>query len=145
VSKRKLTEEMLEEAANLREKGWSLGRLANRYGCSEGAIAWHMLRLGADVPRLATKELEQTYTGPMETTRGGFVVRRFSPADDALIRKLDAEGKGTSAIGRAFDPLRLPNSIRGRLMTLARHDARREAAQDAAFEARRAPAPAARP
>ena len=67
-----------------------------------------------------------TAPGPAVVHRGDHVVRRFMPDDDARLLALDAEGLGHSAIGRAMG--RPANSIRGRLMTLARREARAEAA-----------------
>ena len=131
MSARKLTDAQIEEAATLREKGWSIGRLAIRYGCSTGALYWHMLRLGADPPKLVASEMQRTRVGPAEVMRNGVPVRSYSPADDMLIMRLDAEGKGYTAIGRALSPPRKPNSVRARLMTLARHENRREAAREA--------------
>ena len=59
-------------------------------------------------------------------TRNGFAVRHFTPEEDDRLLALEAEGKTYTEIGRLMN--RKPNSIRGRLMTLARREARAEAA-----------------
>jgi hypothetical protein len=56
-------------------------------------------------------------------------VRRFDEFDDALILKLEGQGLGPSAIGRALNPPRQPVSITARLRILARQEARREQAE----------------
>ncbi len=128
MKKRKLSAEQIDEAAELREQGWTYQRIADRLGCSAGAIEWQMLNLGAETEETATRELPQTAPGPAVVLRGGLPIRRFQPADDALLLRLRAEGTGPAEIGRALDPPRRANTVTARLMTLARHDARREAA-----------------
>ncbi|WP_339543485.1 hypothetical protein, partial [Pseudomonas sp. JAI120] len=56
--------------------------------------------------------------------RGGHIVRPFSAADDALLLTLEAQGINIAEIARRIS--RKPNSVKGRLMTLARRDARAE-------------------
>jgi hypothetical protein len=58
--------------------------------------------------------------------RKGRPVRPFTPEEDALITRLSIEGLSPSEIGRRVD--RKPNSITGRLATLARIDELQECA-----------------
>ena len=60
--------------------------------------------------------------------RGGHVVRRFTAFEDAEILRLAAEGVSRNRIAKQLG--RRHNSIIGRLMTLARHDALAEARAD---------------
>jgi hypothetical protein len=68
--------------------------------------------------------IDKAIKGPAVCMRNGKAVRRFTPADDEKILSLSLAGKSDTEISRALD--RRPNSIRGRLMTLARHQARAE-------------------
>jgi hypothetical protein len=56
--------------------------------------------------------------------RSGHLVRRFTEAEDEQILVLKERGLTNAAIGRRLK--RAPHSILGRLMTLARQDARRD-------------------
>ncbi len=58
--------------------------------------------------------------------RNGHPVRRYSAEDDAKLLAMEAEGKRIAEMARALG--RQSNSVRARLMTLARHEARAEAA-----------------
>lgn len=121
---RRITVEQRVEIAERREAGESYAALAKAFGCSHSNVRWICLMLGADRP--GAKPLSTIAPGPSTMRRGDFVVRRFTAEDDAWLLVLEAEGKNPSEIGRALG--RPPNSIRGRLATLARHDARSEAA-----------------
>jgi len=126
MRRRVVTDGDLVRIADLRERGWSFGRIRAALGSriSESAISWHCLRLGADPPR--ARVLPDKIVGPAVVSRGGHLVRRFTPAEDARILALAAEGKGCGTIARLIG--RRSNSVVGRLMTLARREARREAA-----------------
>lgn len=120
-----LTQQELDCIAELTETGrFSAGQIAVKIGCSVGSVTWAQLRIGAD-PH-PDKPLPAVPTEPVVAMRGGRPVRRFTQADDDLLLQLEAQGLSPSAIGRRLSPPRLPNSVRGRLMTLARRDARRE-------------------
>lgn len=54
-------------------------------------------------------------------------MRAFTPDEDARLLAMEAEGVKRSVMARRLG--RKPNSVRGRLMVLARHEARREAAE----------------
>lgn len=92
--------------------------------CSAEVVNWHCLRLGADPPN--ARPLPQTCPGPVAMQRGDHVVRRFSKEEDERLTALAKTIPTISdyQIGRLMG--RKPNSVRGRLMTLARHEARRE-------------------
>lgn len=122
MAARKYSDEQLNEAAELREAGMSLGAIAKRLGMSSGAVNWHCLRLGADTPQRSKRQPQ----GPMVMQRSGHTVRRFTPDEDRKIREMAQQGAGASAIARSLG--RKHNSIIGRLMTLARQEARNEEA-----------------
>lgn len=121
-SRRRLTDQQLEEMAELRTKNWSYRALGERYGIHPNAVSWQCLRLGADPSKPA--KCWQAPRGPIVTKRGNHVVRRFTAEEDAQLLKLEAQGITVCEIARAMG--RRWNSIRARLMTLARRDDRRE-------------------
>lgn len=123
---RKYPDALLSEAAALRETGMSCEAIARRLDMSIGAVSWHCLRLGADSPN--TRGKIPVARGPAVTRRSGFTVRRFSPDEDATITRMDLAGATTAEIAHTLG--RPWNSVRGRQMTLARHQARREEAED---------------
>lgn len=121
---RRFTDEQREQIAARREAGESYAQIARAFGCSPSNVYWICLSLGADLPN--AKPLPTTVRGPLTMDRKGFSVCRFTAEEDAQLLALEAEGKGDSEIGKVMG--RRPNSIRGRLMTLARREARAEAA-----------------
>ncbi|KQP36678.1 hypothetical protein [Methylobacterium sp. Leaf100] len=121
---RRLSDEHYDEIASRREAGESLSTIARAFGCSSSNIYLICLRLGADLPN--AKPLPSGVRGPLVIERNGHTVRRFCADEDARLLALEAQGLGTGAIGKAMG--RHPNSIRVRLMTLARREARSEAA-----------------
>lgn len=119
---RKYTDAQLDEAARLREAGKSYGEIERRTGIHQKTAYWHCLRLGADAPpekRLATYPSQKG-----EIWRGGHLLRRFTPEEDRKMVDMELAGAGPAAIARAIG--RRHNSVMGRLMTLARRDARQE-------------------
>lgn len=128
MSKRILSDDQIEKMADLRERGWSCRRIADHFTAngtpiSVGSVSWQCLRVGADAPPQRRGKLTQ----PTETyERNGRIVRPFTEDDDALLRVLDMQGFKISVIARRMR--RGSNSIRGRLYTLARRDARAEEA-----------------
>lgn len=122
---RKYTPEQIERAAELRERGASYPEIARATGMSKGAIYWHCLRVGADRP--GGEALPAIPTEPVAYARSGHKVRRFTEAEDRRLLALEAQGKGMNEIARILG--RKHNSVIGRLMTLARRDAREEAEQ----------------
>lgn len=121
--RRILSDADIEWAAIEREKGRSVGAIAQKLGCSSSAVSWHCLKLAADPPK--AKPIDPTIKGPTVFQRNGFPVRRFLPHEDETLLQMAKDGARVSAIARALN--RRENSIRGRLMTLARHEARLEA------------------
>lgn len=121
---RRFTPEQHEQMAEMREKGRTYGQIALAFGCSESTAYWICLKYGADRP--GSQPLEPRARGPEVVQRNGRAVRRYSAEEDAQLLALASEGKGDSEIGKLIG--RRPNSVRARLMTLARHEARSEAA-----------------
>lgn len=112
-----------ERIAALREAGETYREIAAIFGCSDKAISWHCLRLGAEPPKKTA--LWKGIKGPEVVKRGNHLVRRYTQEDDACLLRLEAEGKTVTEIARALG--RKWNSIRGRLMTLARREEREAA------------------
>ncbi|MGV7034894.1 helix-turn-helix domain-containing protein [Methylobacterium symbioticum] len=121
---RRLTPEQCEQIAALRETGMSYGRIARKFGCSESTVYWKCLALGAEPP--SPQPLTARALGPAVAIRNGREIRRFTAEDDAKLLAMEAEGKRIADMARALG--RQSNSVRARLMTLARHEARAEAA-----------------
>jgi transposase len=118
--------EMAEAGARYAQIAHALKR---RFGVSvsDSAISWHVLRLGAEPD--ARTQVREVPDRPCVIRRGDHLVRRFTKAEDAALLALEAEGLSDTEIGKRLG--RRCNTIRGRLMTLARHEARRERAGDA--------------
>ena len=76
-----------------------------------------------EAPNGATRKAR---IGPAIVRRGDHIVRRFTEKEDALLLELEAQNLNYSEIARRLDRRR--NSIVGRLATLARREARAEAA-----------------
>ncbi|GEP09876.1 helix-turn-helix domain-containing protein [Methylobacterium gnaphalii] len=119
----RLTEADRERIATMREAGKSCGQIAAAIGCSISAVSWQCLRLGAEPPH--PQRLKEVPTVPGSVRRGNHIVRRFTADEDAKLVELEAEGLTTAEISRRLG--RPPNSVLGRIMTLARRDARMEA------------------
>lgn len=122
--KRRLTDAQHQEIAARHEAGESHSRIAQAFGCSWSNVNQICLKLGATPPN--ARPLTSTAPGPSQIVRGGRILRRFMPDEDARLSSMEADGQTDSAIGRALG--RHPSSIRIRRMTLARHDARSEVA-----------------
>ena len=120
MSKRRLTDEQIERAAAMRERGLSFGQIAQRLGVSPGAVSWHCLRLGAERPNAGP--LRAPPNEPVVFKRGAHEIRPFTAVEDAQLLELASKGLSRAAIGRALG--RKHNSVMGRLMTLARHEVR---------------------
>jgi len=123
-----LSDEQIDLVCEMRERGLSYQQIVNRFATmgvavSVGSVGWACLSHGADLP----PHRRRPHKGPVagETyQRNGHSIRTFTPEDDAKLLALEAAGFGYSAIGRELG--RKPNSIRGRFLTLARHQARAE-------------------
>jgi DNA-binding CsgD family transcriptional regulator len=133
--RRILTDAQIDEMCALRERGRSARQIARHFAdagvtISASAIDWQCLSHGADAPRQLQGPCTQA-VAPYR--RGASVVQPYTPAEDARLRHLRGLGLRISEISRRMG--RKPNSVRARLLTLARRDARAEEAvemQDAA-------------
>ncbi len=115
-----LTPAQHEAIADLRgTKGWTIKKVAGHLGVSPGAVAYRCLIDGIE---RAGHPLPRSSTGPLVVTRGAFQVRRFTPAEDGQLLALERQGLSHAEIGRRIN--RRPNSVKGRLATLARIDER---------------------
>lgn len=123
--KRIYTDETFDRMAEMRERGLSYGQIGRLLNMSPGAVSWHCLRLGVESPK-PLKGHFNPKPGPTVMKRGNHVVRRFTPAEDRMLLEMEMEGIKRSEICKALG--RSNNSVLGRLMTLARRDARAEAA-----------------
>ena len=120
-----LTSGELERIAFMTEtRKWGIQRIADEIGCSIGSVYWAQLRIGAD--KDVSKSLPPVPTERRTYVRNNFTCYGFNQSDDGILRKLDEQGVSHAEIGRRMHPKRLPNSVKGRLMTLARRDARAE-------------------
>lgn len=119
-----LTPEQRERIADLREKRWNIPSIAAEIGCSEGSVSWTLLIQGVDIHE--DRPLPPVPTEPVIYSRTGYAVRRFTQAEDDQLLALEAQGLNLHRIAIALGRKR--NAIVGRLATLARRDARAEAA-----------------
>ena len=126
--KRILSDQQLDKLFELRGRGWGSQRIVEYFASegttvSVGVVEWQCLKAGADRPK---KFWGKPNRPGAPYVRKGYTVRPFAPEDDELLRQLDMEGIRISDISRRLG--RAPNSVRGRLYTLARRDERAEAA-----------------
>ncbi|NWK96541.1 hypothetical protein DM806_12895 [Sphingobium lactosutens] len=125
-SQRILTNEQLDEMATLRERGWSAPRIAAHFAgegapISKSTVYGQCKRIGADVPaRLQHK----TFQRRDPYWRAGQAVRPWSAEEDGMLLDLEQRGTRINAIARQLG--RANSSVRGRLLTLARREARSE-------------------
>lgn len=121
MAQKRFTDADYAEMAAMREDGTIIAAIAAKFACSIGLVAWTCLRLGADAPG-AYKSI--TRDAQPLIIRNGHPTRGYNPEQDAIILEMEARGESLSAIGRRLG--RKHNSIKGRLMTLARREARAE-------------------
>lgn len=123
MGKRKpLTAEEIERATAMRERGDKVSAIARALKVSAGALRWRFLADGVEAPKL-TRLRPEEYIHRRRYRRGMFDVRAFTPQEDAQLQTLALAHPGKYAlIGRELG--RRSNSIRGRLMTLARYEER---------------------
>lgn len=121
MSVRRLTDADFDTIADMRERGCTYDQIGEKIGCSGKAVSWHCLRLGIESPKSSLLRPNDYLNCPVKK-RGAHLVRAFTPDEDAKLIALEARGLSDSAIGRELG--RQPNSVRGRLMTLARYDER---------------------
>jgi hypothetical protein len=124
-----ITSSQLEAIAEMRgEQGLSYNSIAQTLGLSVGAVSWWCLVSAIEKPGIPPRPVSR---GPMEVVRGGFVVRRFTADEDAVLLSMEASGANYGAISKGMKRNR--SSIVGRLATLARRDERLLAASDASM------------
>lgn len=114
----KLSPDQCLQIAELRERGWSYGRLAMKFGVSPGAIHYQCLKQGAFTPR--TRGKIDVSHHPIIHAKDGRTQRRFTPDEDARLQELSLQGKTIREIVELTG--RAPTSVRVRLMTLALHE-----------------------
>jgi DNA-binding CsgD family transcriptional regulator len=116
-----LTPEEREAIATLRgDQGLSFRKIAKLLGVSQGTVEYRCM---ADaIERPGTLPLTRPYNGPMIMRRGDFQIRRFTPLEDDWLLTLEGKGLRPCEIARKLG--RRPNSVKGRLMCLARRDER---------------------
>lgn len=110
----------------LREKGWGIVRIAEHFAqcgspISANAINWQCMKVGADPP---LRHWGKHTQAAEPYSRNGNVVKPYSAAEDALLVELDIQGFKLSVIARRMG--RRTNSVKGRMMTLARREQRAE-------------------
>jgi len=125
MAERILTTEQIDEIVDLREKGHSYKWIADKLGVSPGCVSWHCLEKAAEPPNPVTPR--PVPTEAKIEYRFGHTIRRFTVEEDEELLRLEATGMNLSKIAKALGRKR--NSITGRLMSLARREARLEAAQ----------------
>lgn len=122
-----LNREQRDIIADLVENhGWTHARIARHLGCSEGSVAWAILAMGVEKPGPVRPPKPTPVQRPVCRRGAGWVIG-YNIEDDELLLALEAQGLSPVAIGRQMVPRRRPNSITGRLRTLARREARFEA------------------
>lgn len=131
--KRWMTKVQIERAIELRELGHGYDYIGKELGFSGAAIRWQCMKHGAEPKKNAWKAWAPgEIKGPSVLKRlhpetGTYhVVRRFTPEEDAELLRMVQAGVYEAEIARRLK--RRTNSIRGRLMTLARRQASSEAA-----------------
>lgn len=117
---RRLTDTDFDRICTMREAGKSYEQIGRAIDCSAKAVSWHCLRLGADGPKQT--KLWDGIVGPEVFYRNGHIVRRYTAEDDALLLALECQGFSVNVIAKRMG--RRPNSVTGRLMTLARREER---------------------
>lgn len=122
---RRYSEELIDQAMTLRERGLTFGQIANKTGMKAQAVQHHCLMRGVDPP--ATADKPHVYNGPMTYLRNGILVRRFTPDEDRQILAMALQGLSRREIARQMG--RKNHSVTTRLAALARRDQRIERAQ----------------
>lgn len=121
MAKRRLTDADYQRIVEMRERGCTYEQIGRAIGCSAKAVSWHCLKLAIDPPKPRPLRPDYHLQRPI-VKRGNHVVRAFTPEEDARLIALERQGMSTNAIARALG--RRWNSVRGRLMTLARREER---------------------
>jgi hypothetical protein len=118
-----MTPEKIARAIELRGKNWTLAAIADDLGASIGAVRWQLMAAAALDPSKPNR-LPAIPTEPRQVSRGGHIMRLFTQEEDARLLALEAQGLPRSQIARNLG--RPHNSVRARLMTIARHQERED-------------------
>ncbi|MGI9500814.1 MAG: hypothetical protein ACR2P3_12305 [Geminicoccaceae bacterium] len=110
---KRATEKDKETITDLRERGWSVNRIAGRLTLTPSTVQYWANKLGA-WPE-GRKPPKPKARKPF--TRNGRIVRPFTKAEDAKILAMRLDGVSLSAIGREVE--RPHNSIANRLDQLS--------------------------
>lgn len=128
MAKKRVTADVKEAIVDLRLQGLSYGMIATKLDLTPKLVSWHCLALAVEGPQPGKSW--DAIRGPAVVQRGSHLVRRFTPGEDRRLLEMEGAGETLAQIARALN--RKSNSIRGRLMTLARRDERRELMTEAA-------------
>ena len=122
-----LTQDELDRIVAMREKGYGYAVIGKTIGCSPGAVSWHCARLGVEPPKIQwpLRVLRVGSNLPTTYERKGRTVRLFTPEEDQTLLQMREDGHSITEICKKLD--RRSNSVIGRLMALARREARNEA------------------
>lgn len=131
MSKQYMTLAQVKHAVELRERGHGYDYIGKEIGFSGSAVRWQCMKHGAEPKNNPWKpwapgEVKGPAIGKRFHPETGTYheVRRFTPAEDAQLLELAEAGVTEAEIGRRLK--RRTNSIRGRLMALARRQAMME-------------------
>ena len=119
---KRFTSHEISRIADLRYAGHSYAEIAEAVGSNVSTIKWVCLN----------ECLEPEKPGPVKPVpteliiilRNGYQVRRYTQEEDARLIEMERRGLSLAETGRILH--RKPNSVRGRLMILARRDEREE-------------------
>ena len=125
MRRKPLTDDEQARIGELRRRNWTQEAIAREIGCTIGSVNWCCLKHGFQ-PKKPMHRLPVRFRSNGSYVRRGRIVRAFTPAEDALVLKFEAEGLSYAEIGRRLN--RKPNSIQGRLLTLMRYEDREVAA-----------------
>lgn len=112
-----LLPDQVERILEMREAGVTVEAIAAAIPCSVGSISYHCLKAGVLPPKFLRPQIQPDVI----RFRRGRPVRPFTPEEDAQLLALAKAGLNHSEIGKRIG--RRPNSVGGRLMTLARLEA----------------------
>lgn len=119
-----MTAEQLNVLVEMASRGKSDAQIGLRLGMSPGAISYYRLKEAIERPQDAKRPPRPLYAQSAPYRRGKHLVRPFTPEDDRAL--LEWEGQGLRIVEMARRLGRRHNAVKGRLMSLARHDERAE-------------------
>ncbi len=115
-----MTPEKLATIERMRSAGRSYRAIGNAIGMSPGAVSWYCLANAIEPPNPRKPVAEMR--GPLVMRRGEHEIRRFTEDEDRRLVALSKRGFSYGHIAQQIG--RKPNSVRGRLMSLARREER---------------------